>query len=182
MTSLNLFTTKFDQVLDILEKRAPSLEYVLVDTPGQIEIFTWSASGAIITETLAATYPTVVCYIMDTPRCVSPATFMSNMLYACSIMYKTKLPFVLVFNKTDVQCHKFAVEWMQNYDAFQEALQTDTTYMGSLVNSMSLVLEEFYNQLRVTCYYYFNTYSRLLACLLALERDWTTFWRQWTKR
>ena len=31
------------------------LRYVLLDTPGQIEVFTWSASGSIITETL-------VCY------------------------------------------------------------------------------------------------------------------------
>jgi GTPase SAR1 family protein len=124
----------------------------MLDTPGQIEIFTWSASGSIITETLAATYPTVICYIIDTPRSSSPATFMSNMLYACSILYKTKLPFVLVFNKTDVVSHDFALEWMKDFDSFQAALQQDTTYMGTLVNSMCLVLEEFYNHLRVSSY------------------------------
>ena len=32
-------------------------------------------------------------------RCTSPQTFMSNMLQACSILYKTKLPMLLVFNK-----------------------------------------------------------------------------------
>lgn len=30
--------------------------YVLIDTPGQIEVFTWSASGTIITEALVALY------------------------------------------------------------------------------------------------------------------------------
>ena len=58
--------------------------YILVDTPGQIEIFTWSASGAIITDAIASSLPTVVAYIIDTPRTTSPTTFMSNMLYACS--------------------------------------------------------------------------------------------------
>ncbi|KAJ3417612.1 hypothetical protein HDV05_000069 [Chytridiales sp. JEL 0842] len=149
VTSLNLFTTKFDQVLDIIAKRAPSLDYILFDTPGQIEIFTWSASGAIITDTLAATYPTVVAYIIDTPRSTSPVTFMSNMLYAVSILYKTRLPFVLVFNKTDVVSHEFAIEWMTDFEAFQAAVREDTTYMGTLVNSMCLVLEEFYNALKV---------------------------------
>jgi len=43
--------------------------------------------------------PTVVVYVMDTARNVNPVTFMSNMLYACSILYKTKLPFVVVMNK-----------------------------------------------------------------------------------
>lgn len=73
---------------------------------------------------------------------------MSNMLYACSILYKTKLPFVLVFNKTDVVSHEFAMTWMQDFDAFQAALESDTSYMNSLVHSMCLVLEEFYNNLR----------------------------------
>ncbi|KAI7889552.1 uncharacterized protein EV154DRAFT_423596 [Mucor mucedo] len=149
LTSLNLFTTKFDQVLNLVAKRSESVSHILVDTPGQIEIFTWSASGAIITDTLAATYPTMIAYIIDTPRTTSPATFMSNMLYACSILYKTKLPFILVFNKTDVVSHDFAVEWMTDFEKFQLALSQDTTYMSSLMSSMSLVLDEFYNHLKV---------------------------------
>ncbi|KAG2346090.1 XPA-binding protein 1 [Suillus weaverae] len=177
LTALNLFTTKIDQVLDLVEKRAETVEYVLVifilhslllllvhprshiilDTPGQIEIFTWSASGAIITDAVASSFPTVVAYIIDTPRTTAPATFMSNMLYACSIMYKTKLPFILVFNKTDVQPHDFALEWMQDFEAFQVALAShsgsrdsegEPTYMNSLMNSMSLVLDEFYKHLK----------------------------------
>ncbi|ORX92473.1 hypothetical protein K493DRAFT_316568 [Basidiobolus meristosporus CBS 931.73] len=149
LTALNLFTTKFDQVLNFVEKRSSSTDYVVVDTPGQIEIFTWSASGAIITDTLAATYPAVVAYIIDTPRTTSPATFMSNMLYACSILYKTKLPFILVFNKTDVVSHEFAVQWMTDFEVFQQALAKDSSYMSSLMNSMSLMLDEFYQHLRV---------------------------------
>ena len=81
----------------MIEKpRDPPLEYIVVDTPGQIEIFTWSASGSIITELFASTFPTMVLYVVDTPRCTDPQTFMSNMLQACSILYKTKLPMMLV--------------------------------------------------------------------------------------
>ena len=65
--------------MDFVEKRATQgLEYFLIDTPGQMEIFTWSASGSIITETLATAFPTVIVYVMDTPRNQSSATFMSN--------------------------------------------------------------------------------------------------------
>lgn len=35
---------------------------------------------------------------------------------ACSILYKTRLPLLLVFNKTDVVGHEFAVDWMQDFD------------------------------------------------------------------
>ena len=132
LTSLNLFATKVDQIIALLEKRAspnpnnPSakpIEHILVDTPGQIEVFVWSASGAILLETMASSFPTVIAYVIDTPRTSSTSTFMSNMLYACSILYKTKLPMILVFNKTDVQDAEFAKEWMTDFDAFQQALR-----------------------------------------------------------
>ncbi|KAG8533282.1 uncharacterized protein KY384_002065 [Bacidia gigantensis] len=155
-----------DQIINILEKRtAPNTENprakpirnIIVDTPGQIEVFVWSASGSILLESLASSFPTVIAYIIDTPRTSSTSTFMSNMLYACSILYKTKLPMILVFNKTDVKDAEFAKEWMTDFEAFQAALRNEEAsqsgggsgYMSSLLNSMSLMLEEFYRHLDV---------------------------------
>lgn len=49
------------QVMHLCEKeRDPPLEHIILDTPGQIEIFTWSASGQIITELLASSFPTII--------------------------------------------------------------------------------------------------------------------------
>ena len=167
-TCLNLFATKVDQILGLIDKRAPDHEYglittlvliryIIVDTPGQMEVFLWSASGQILLDTLASTYPTVLAYIIDTPRSSSPATFMSNMLYACSVLYKTSLPMVLVCNKTDVKDAAFVKSWMTDFEQFQNAVRMEKSsdgeqgmgYMGSLMGSMGLVLEEFYNQLDV---------------------------------
>ena len=177
LTSLNMFATKIDQIIGILEKRTavdsakpktPPIKNIIVDTPGQIEVFVWSASGSILLDSLASSFPTVIAYVIDTPRTSSTSTFMSNMLYACSILYKTKLPMILVFNKTDVKDADFAKEWMTDFEAFQSALRQEESggsfggieggnegigggsgYMGSLLNSMSLMLEEFYAHLSV---------------------------------
>jgi len=148
ITSLNLFATKFGDVLDLVDKRADQVDQVIIDTPGQIEVFTWSASGTIITETLASTAPTVILYVMDVAKCTSPVTFMSNMMYACSILHKTELPFVVVLNKNDIVSHKFALEWMRDYDAFLDAVNAEDSYISNLSRSLSLVLDEFYENLR----------------------------------
>lgn len=150
LTSLNLFATRFDQVVQLLERRNGSLDYIFIDTPGQIEVFTWSAGGQIILDLLATTYPTVVLYVTDTPRCRQPTTFMSNMLYASSVLYKSQLPLVCVFNKTDIAQHEFAKEWMENFESYQDALDQNRSdeYMGSFNRSLSLAMEEFYRNIR----------------------------------
>ena len=94
LTSLNLFATQFDQVIGLIEKKQDEFQHIVIDTPGQIEAFSMSASGQVITESLACSFPTVIVYIIDTVRAESPNTFMSNMLYALSIMYKTRLPLI----------------------------------------------------------------------------------------
>lgn len=44
------------------------IDFILIDTPGQIEVFTWSASGTIISDSIARSFPTVIAYVMDTVR------------------------------------------------------------------------------------------------------------------
>jgi GTPase SAR1 family protein len=147
LTSLNLFATQFDQVINLIEQKQAEFKHIVIDTPGQIEAFSMSASGQVITESLACTFPTVIVYVIDTVRAENPNTFMSNMLYALSIMYKTRLPLIVAFNKTDVLSHEFAMTWMKDFDEFEDSLMADKSYLSTLSRSMSLVLQEFYENL-----------------------------------
>ncbi len=57
-----------------------------------------------------------------------------------------------------MQSHDFALEWMSDFEEFQARspriegardAEGEPTYMNSLMNSMSLVLDEFYKNLKV---------------------------------
>ncbi|KRZ52751.1 Protein CLEC16A [Trichinella nativa] len=150
MTAMNIFATTFGKVIDFLENSSINYKYAVFDTPGQIEVFTWSASGAIISQALASSFPTVIVYVMDVARSSSPITFTSNMLYACSIMYKTQLPMVVAMNKTDIISANFALDWINDFECFLEALDSETSFAGDLTRRLALGLEEFYKTLKCT--------------------------------
>lgn len=163
MTCLNLFATKFHQVVSLLESKE-NLEWIVVDTPGQIEVFTWSASGQLISNVLAAAFPTIVLFVTDITRCSSPQTFVSAMLYASGIMLKQKMPLAVVFNKTDVVSADMVISWLRNPDEFDEAVYrvqeggsnstgapytvgATESYATTLAQSLSTFLHEFYEDL-----------------------------------
>ncbi|GET86981.1 xpa-interacting protein, putative [Leishmania tarentolae] len=193
MTSLNLFATKIHQVVSLLEKKKEMLDWIVVDTPGQIEVFTWSASGNLIADSFGAVFPTILLFVADTVRCVSsPQTFVSTMLYSSGIMLKQQVPLVVVFNKIDVVSADSVIAWMKDNDALDEAVTSPgrgnqrartmsgdpdddedadcrgegtrieaaalgsqdvllanqgNSYAGTLAQSMSLFLHEFYEDL-----------------------------------
>lgn len=74
---------------------------------------------------------------------------MSNMLYACSILYKSKLPFIIALNKIDLVDPSFALKWMTDFEAFDFAIDQDPTYAANLSRSLGLILEEFYGAIKV---------------------------------
>ncbi|RYG93477.1 hypothetical protein EON65_58850 [archaeon] len=77
-------------------------------------------------------YQKALVYVIDLARCRNPNTFMSNMLFCCrcyfllniklinflSILYKLKLPMIVVFNKTDVADPEQVKTWLKDYASF----------------------------------------------------------------
>lgn len=150
LTSLNLFSTKFHEVVAIIQKRK-DLEYAIFDTPGQIEAFAWSASGGMITQELATAFPTVIVFVVDVPRCSKTPTFISTMLYACSILYRSGLPMVLALTKTDVKPADEIIGWMTDEDKFEQAIENeaDDSYFSDFNKATGSIFSEFYNTIPV---------------------------------
>ena len=147
LTCLNLFSTNIDKVVSILESKK-DLDFIITDTPGQLEVFSWSASGKLISDSFSLLFPSILIYIIDLPRCSNPNTFSSNMLYALSIMYKMKLPLLIAFNKSDIAKDSKVIEWMDDYESLQSVLKKKDDYMSTFSSSLSLLLNEFYKTIK----------------------------------
>lgn len=154
MLSLNMYSTRLNDLSQVVERwrDVNHVDYVCVDTPGQIEVFTWSASGTLFTEMFSRIMPTVLVFVVDTPSMQSASTFVSVLFHACGVMLRTQLPMVLVFNKTDLHSADTQFVWMDDLDALQTALDDeseDTQYMASLSASVSLMLHEFLDTIHI---------------------------------
>jgi len=119
MTCLNLYAAQIDGLIAHVNQAAGKGKRIfIVDTPGQIEAFNWSASGQIIASALASVMPTCILYAVDLVKSQNPNTFMSNMLFCCSILFRLKLPVLLAFNKCDVVKSQEQAKWLTDYDVF----------------------------------------------------------------
>ncbi|MEM4246503.1 MAG: ATP/GTP-binding protein [Candidatus Bathyarchaeia archaeon] len=120
-----------DLIGDYIEEIRREVEYeepdiLLVDTPGQIELFAFRESGPFITKSLSQGGKAVI-YLFDAPFCTSPLNFVSNMFLAAAVYNRLLLPQVYALSKSDlVEEERIAkmVEWgvsPQTLDAELEA-------------------------------------------------------------
>jgi GPN-loop GTPase len=115
LSCFNIFVTKLDQVITLLQEKDSIFDYVLIDTPGQMEIFTWSASGDILCQALRSTFKDkLTCaYVMKDVVVTRVKDFDAKTLMACNIVQaisvecRMKIPMLLVSNTDfDKDCTK----------------------------------------------------------------------------
>ncbi|CDR94760.1 XPA-binding protein 1, putative [Babesia bigemina] len=153
MTCLNLFVTRFDKVLELLDRRCPKLDYIVIDTPGQIEVFNWSASGTVIlgAATLAGVFLPHHGQLRDrhvqvTVTCNLHGKHGVRVQVGSSNKLNTDLQ--RHSRVADVDRHEKCLEWMDDYNAFYEAVMQDDSYMASFSRSCALMLNEFYSDIK----------------------------------
>jgi hypothetical protein len=76
-------------------------DVLLVDTPGQMELFAFRESGSFISKSLSDEEKAVL-YLFDAPFCRNPLNYVSNMFIATAIYSRLVLPQVYAFSKTDL--------------------------------------------------------------------------------
>ena len=119
------------EVLDTYET-----PYMLLDTPGQIELFSFRSSGNVIIDTFGRDDSALI-YLND-PNLVRLASgFVSAILLSATVQFRHGLPFVNVLSKADLLTEEDlerVVKWSVDPMALYEALFEDSTTPKTLLD------------------------------------------------
>ena len=117
----DLIASKIDDIRNEIERVNP--DYLLVDTPGQIELFAYRNSGSFIVENLTDKEKTSI-FLFDGSLITTPVNFVSVALLATSIRLRLHLPTLNIITKTDVIGTKLKdiIEWSGNIKSLENAI------------------------------------------------------------
>lgn len=110
--------------------------YILLDTPGQIELFTFRASGPVLIDAFGREDSALV-YLNDPALVKSPSGFVSAVLLSATVQFRHGLPFVNALSKSDVLSEEDlerTVKWSLDPFALYEALFSEATTPKTLLD------------------------------------------------
>ena len=121
----DLIASKIGDIQDQVDQVNP--DYLIVDTPGQIELFAYRSSGRFIVDNISSDEKTNV-FLFDGSLITSPVNFVSIALLATSIRLRLNLPTINVLTKTDLLGDKMEdiLQWSTNLKTLENAVSKET--------------------------------------------------------
>ena len=120
----DLIASKIDELQDQIGKVNP--DYLIVDTPGQIELFAYRSSGPFLVENLTSDEKVSI-FLYDGALVTTPMNFVSIALLATSIKLRLGLPSINVLTKTDLIGDKIRdiLKWSTNLTSLENAISQE---------------------------------------------------------
>ncbi|MDI3498535.1 ATP/GTP-binding protein [Archaeoglobus sp.] len=121
----DLVSTLIDDIRD--EIQLSSSEYVLIDTPGQLELFTLRESSRVLVNALNPERSVMV-YLFDPVVSKTPSGFLSMLFMASSAVFRLEIPQVLVLSKSDILSERELeriVEWSEDPETLYDSLDLE---------------------------------------------------------
>jgi GTPase SAR1 family protein len=117
----DMVATGLDQIQEEIDSYKP--EYVVVDTPGQTELFAFRESGEFIVKETKADSK-VLLFLLDPLLASTPANFLSLALLSASVGLRMNIPRISVLTKRDIARDgvKRIIEWSKDTAIFEDAL------------------------------------------------------------
>jgi GPN-loop GTPase len=116
----DLIASKLPEIQDDVD--SSNADFVVIDTPGQIELFAFRESGPFVAKGLKADSKAVL-FLVDSMLASTPTNFLSLLLLSTSVQLRMQLPVLQVLSKTDIAKNaKDIVKWGREASQFEDAL------------------------------------------------------------
>jgi len=117
----DLIASKIDELQRDVDDVNP--DYLIVDTPGQIELFAYRTSGPFFVQNFNVEQKSAI-FLHDGSLVTTPTNFVSMALLASSIKLRLNLPFVNVLTKIDLIEDRIRdiLKWSSNLSSLEEAI------------------------------------------------------------
>ncbi|MCL2295840.1 MAG: ATP/GTP-binding protein [Methanomassiliicoccaceae archaeon] len=93
-------------------------KYVLIDTPGQLELFAFRESSNMIVNALGSD-KSMIAYLSDPMLCRRPNGFVSSMMLSALVQFRLQLPMINLLSKIDTLSEEESermMNWFENPD------------------------------------------------------------------
>jgi len=133
-----------------LEERVEeySADYIIFDTPGQLELFVFRSAGKVIIDSLGRE-KSIVAFLIDPALATLPSHFVSQMMLSATTQFRLEVPMVNVLTKIDIvngEILERMIEWGRDASKLREALISTS----SLYSQMSEGIMEIINEMEAT--------------------------------
>jgi len=120
----DLIASKIDKIQDEIDNVNP--DYLIIDTPGQIELFAYRTSGPFLVENLDAEEKVNI-FLYDGSLITTPLNFVSIALLATSIKLRLKISTINLITKTDLVGAKMKeiLQWSTNLKSLETAISDE---------------------------------------------------------
>ena len=117
----DLIASKIDDIKSEVNRVNP--DYLIVDTPGQIELFAYRSSGPFLVENISSEEKTNI-FLFDGALITSPVNFVSIALLATSIRLRLNVSTINVLTKTDLIGTKLndILKWTTSLSTLENAI------------------------------------------------------------
>ena len=111
-------------------------DYVLIDTPGQVELFTFRQSSRVVVEQLSGE-AAALCYLFDPMLARTPNGYVTSMMLASTVHFRLPVPMTSFLSKSDLLSEADVERiqlWGQDYYALFNALLDESVEAQTQVN------------------------------------------------
>lgn len=125
VASLDMAVSQMNDIREEIEDT--ERDYVLVDCPGQMELFAYRNSGPLMVSGLAGDDVAVSLYLLDSNISRTPAGYLSCMLLGMSLSIRFGLPQLNVLSKSDILMEEEIeeiVQWGEEPHLLEGALES----------------------------------------------------------